>query len=67
MSRQDQGPGAPARRGAEICFELANSRTRAPTAPSLHWYCLALHAAADPAAAQDDPSRGVASGFQDMV
>ena len=33
MSRQDQGPGAPARRGAEICFKLANSRTRAPTRP----------------------------------
>ena len=33
MSRQDRGPGAPARRGAEFCFELANSRTRAPTRP----------------------------------
>jgi hypothetical protein len=33
MSRQDRGPGAPARRGAEFCFELAKSRTRAPTRP----------------------------------
>jgi hypothetical protein len=33
LSRQDQGPGAPARRGAEFCFELAKSLTRAPACP----------------------------------